>query len=354
MLNGETRAGDWVVAAAGWQPGDLLKLWETPEGSATHIEFGFSCMGHEIPAALGIRMHEGPQGEVFVVLGDGSYLMQPTELVTAVQERLKLTVVLIDNGGYGSIDGLARESGHVGRQPLPRARRRRPLPGRRAGRRGLRRQRRQHGLRERRRDDAGRAARGARRGARRRPLDGDRLPGGGTAADRRRRAVGGRRAAGRREAGPMSGPRLRTGVLGCGLIAQVVHLPLLRELEQQFEVVAPVRSSPRVRERGRRAPWRARTLRRLAPSARAGAARRGCRLHAQLHARRDRSGRARPSASTCSSRSRSASTPTTPNGSPRGRNALAASCRSGYHEALRPGSGRRSSSSCRARRRRCG
>jgi 3D-(3,5/4)-trihydroxycyclohexane-1,2-dione acylhydrolase (decyclizing) len=109
-LNEHVQAGDWVVAAAGWQPGDLLKLWETPPGSFTHIEFGFSCMGHEIPAGLGIRMHEGDAGEVFVVIGDGTYLMSPTELVTAVQEGLKLTVLVLDNGGYQSISRLARGS----------------------------------------------------------------------------------------------------------------------------------------------------------------------------------------------------------------------------------------------------
>ena len=107
-LNAAARAGDWVVAAAGWQPGDLLKLWEAPPGGYTHIEFGYSCMGHEIPAGLGIRMHEGPGPEVLVVIGDGTYLMNPTELVTAAQEGLKLTVVVLDNGGFGSISGLAR------------------------------------------------------------------------------------------------------------------------------------------------------------------------------------------------------------------------------------------------------
>ncbi|MBA2513740.1 MAG: 3D-(3,5/4)-trihydroxycyclohexane-1,2-dione acylhydrolase (decyclizing), partial [Solirubrobacterales bacterium] len=107
VLNETARQGDWVVAAAGWQPGDLLKLWKTPPGSFTHIEFGFSCMGHEIPAGLGVRMHDGDAPEVFVVVGDGTYLMNPTELVTATQERLKLTVVLLDNGGYQSISRLA-------------------------------------------------------------------------------------------------------------------------------------------------------------------------------------------------------------------------------------------------------
>jgi 3D-(3,5/4)-trihydroxycyclohexane-1,2-dione acylhydrolase (decyclizing) len=115
-INETVGAGDWVVAAAGWQPGDLLKLWETPAGSFTHIEFAFSCMGHEIPAGLGIRLRIGPEGEVIVIVGDGTYLMSPTELVTAVQERLRITVVVIDNGGYGSIDGLARDrtGGSVG------------------------------------------------------------------------------------------------------------------------------------------------------------------------------------------------------------------------------------------------
>jgi 3D-(3,5/4)-trihydroxycyclohexane-1,2-dione acylhydrolase (decyclizing) len=106
-INATVKAGDWVVAAAGWQPGDLLKLWTVPPGSFTHLEFAFSCMGHEIPAGLGIRMREGPEPEVIVVIGDGTYLMGPTELVTSVEERLKLTVVVLDNAGYRSIARLA-------------------------------------------------------------------------------------------------------------------------------------------------------------------------------------------------------------------------------------------------------
>lgn len=128
-INDEVRADDWVVAAAGYQPGDLLKLWKTPTGSFTHIEFGFSCMGHEIPAGLGIRMHEGPDPQVIVVIGDGTYLMNPTELFTAAQEELKLTVVILDNGGYQSISHLALgNTGHtagnefrsrIGDEPIP-------------------------------------------------------------------------------------------------------------------------------------------------------------------------------------------------------------------------------------------
>lgn len=112
-LNGTARAGDWVVAAAGSPPGDLLKVWEVVPGSFAHLEFAFSCMGHEIPAGLGIRMARPDAEEIFVVIGDGTFLMANTELVTAVQEGLKLTVVLLVNHGYQSIHGLQRATtGH--------------------------------------------------------------------------------------------------------------------------------------------------------------------------------------------------------------------------------------------------
>jgi 3D-(3,5/4)-trihydroxycyclohexane-1,2-dione acylhydrolase (decyclizing) len=109
-INGTAQAGDWVVAAAGSPPGDLLKLWRSPEGSFTHIEFGFSCMGHELPAALGIRMAQPRRGRVVAVIGDGTYLMAPTELVTAVREALDVTIVVLVNGGFRSIEGLQRAS----------------------------------------------------------------------------------------------------------------------------------------------------------------------------------------------------------------------------------------------------
>jgi 3D-(3,5/4)-trihydroxycyclohexane-1,2-dione acylhydrolase (decyclizing) len=107
-VNAAARAGDWVVAAAGWAPGDVLKAWQVVPGSRAHVEFGFSCMAHEIPSALGIRMHDGDAGEIFVLVGDGTYLMGASELLTSVQEQWKLTVVVLDNGAYGSIDALAR------------------------------------------------------------------------------------------------------------------------------------------------------------------------------------------------------------------------------------------------------
>jgi 3D-(3,5/4)-trihydroxycyclohexane-1,2-dione acylhydrolase (decyclizing) len=105
-LNRTAKAGDWVVAAAGSPPGDLLKLWEVPAGASAHIEFGFSCMGHELPAGIGIRLAQPETGEVVVVIGDGTFLLSPTELVTAVQERLKIVTVLLVNAGYQSIHGL--------------------------------------------------------------------------------------------------------------------------------------------------------------------------------------------------------------------------------------------------------
>jgi 3D-(3,5/4)-trihydroxycyclohexane-1,2-dione acylhydrolase (decyclizing) len=105
-LNRAARAEDWVVAAAGSPPGDLLKLWEVPDGASAHIEFGFSCMGHELPAGIGIRLAQPDAGEIVVVIGDGTFLLSPTELVTAVQERAKVTVVVLVNAGYQSIHSL--------------------------------------------------------------------------------------------------------------------------------------------------------------------------------------------------------------------------------------------------------
>jgi 3D-(3,5/4)-trihydroxycyclohexane-1,2-dione acylhydrolase (decyclizing) len=107
-LNGLSRSEDVIVGAAGTVPVDLLRLWDCATGAACNIEFGFSCMGHEIPAALGIRMAKPHAGEIYVFIGDGNYLMANTELATAVQENLKITVVIIENGGYQSIHGLQR------------------------------------------------------------------------------------------------------------------------------------------------------------------------------------------------------------------------------------------------------
>jgi 3D-(3,5/4)-trihydroxycyclohexane-1,2-dione acylhydrolase (decyclizing) len=105
IMNEEAKPGDTIMSAAGSPPGDLLKLWDVTGGAACHLEFGFSCMGYEIPGSLGIRMAQ-PGGEVFCFVGDGTYLMNPTELVTAVQEGLKVTVVIPENHGYQCIRNL--------------------------------------------------------------------------------------------------------------------------------------------------------------------------------------------------------------------------------------------------------
>jgi 3D-(3,5/4)-trihydroxycyclohexane-1,2-dione acylhydrolase (decyclizing) len=99
VINEEAQAGDTIVAAAGAPPGDLHKMWDATGGRNCHLEFGFSCMGYEIPAGIGVRLAQ-PQGEVFVLVGDGTYLMNPTEIVTAMQEGLKITVIISENHGY--------------------------------------------------------------------------------------------------------------------------------------------------------------------------------------------------------------------------------------------------------------
>jgi 3D-(3,5/4)-trihydroxycyclohexane-1,2-dione acylhydrolase (decyclizing) len=101
---------DVVVCAAGSLPGDLHGMWRTRERKGYHVEYGFSCMGYEIPGGIGISM-AAPDRDVFVTVGDGSYLMMPTELVTAVQEGIKIVVVLLQNNGYASIGALSESLG---------------------------------------------------------------------------------------------------------------------------------------------------------------------------------------------------------------------------------------------------
>jgi 3D-(3,5/4)-trihydroxycyclohexane-1,2-dione acylhydrolase (decyclizing) len=99
ILNDEARPGDVMIAAAGGAPGDLHKLWDATGHRPLHVEFGFSCMGWEIPAALGMRL-ANKEGEVVALVGDGTFLMNPTEIVTAAQEGLKVTIVISENHGY--------------------------------------------------------------------------------------------------------------------------------------------------------------------------------------------------------------------------------------------------------------
>jgi 3D-(3,5/4)-trihydroxycyclohexane-1,2-dione acylhydrolase (decyclizing) len=104
-----------VVCAAGSAPGDLHKLWRArdPDGKGYHVEYGYSCMGYEIPGGMGVKL-AAPEREVYVLVGDGSYLMLPGELVSAVAQRVPLVIVLVDNHGYASIGALSRSVGSSG------------------------------------------------------------------------------------------------------------------------------------------------------------------------------------------------------------------------------------------------
>jgi 3D-(3,5/4)-trihydroxycyclohexane-1,2-dione acylhydrolase (decyclizing) len=104
---------DVVVCAAGSMPGDLHKLWRTRDPKGYHVEYGYSCMGYELAGGLGVKM-AAPEREVYVLVGDGSYLMLSEAIVTSIQEGLKLTVVLVDNHGFNSIGALSRSLGTDG------------------------------------------------------------------------------------------------------------------------------------------------------------------------------------------------------------------------------------------------
>jgi 3D-(3,5/4)-trihydroxycyclohexane-1,2-dione acylhydrolase (decyclizing) len=109
-VNRVSEPTDVVVCAAGSMPGDLHKLWRTRDPKGYHVEYGFSCMGYEIAGGLGVKM-AAPEREVIVMVGDGSYLMMASELVTAVAEGFKLTIVLVQNHGYQSIGALSESVG---------------------------------------------------------------------------------------------------------------------------------------------------------------------------------------------------------------------------------------------------
>jgi 3D-(3,5/4)-trihydroxycyclohexane-1,2-dione acylhydrolase (decyclizing) len=110
IVNESAGADTTVVHAAGGLPGDLHKLWRSEHPDDYHSEYGYSCMGYEIAGALGVKLAR-PERQVVALLGDGSYLMLHTELLTALQEDLKITIVLIDNGGYQCIHGLQQACG---------------------------------------------------------------------------------------------------------------------------------------------------------------------------------------------------------------------------------------------------
>jgi 3D-(3,5/4)-trihydroxycyclohexane-1,2-dione acylhydrolase (decyclizing) len=104
---------DVIVCAAGSLPGDLHKLWRARDPKGYHMEYGYSCMGYEIAGGLGVKM-AAPDRRVYVLVGDGSYLMMAQEIVTAVQERVPITIVLLNNDGFASIGGLSESIGSGG------------------------------------------------------------------------------------------------------------------------------------------------------------------------------------------------------------------------------------------------
>jgi 3D-(3,5/4)-trihydroxycyclohexane-1,2-dione acylhydrolase (decyclizing) len=113
VVNEVSGSRDVVVCAAGSLPGDLHKLWRTRDPNGYHLEYGYSCMGYEISGGLGVKL-AAPDRDVYVLVGDGSYLMMAQEIVTATQEGYKLIVVVLDNHGFSSIGGLSRACGNRG------------------------------------------------------------------------------------------------------------------------------------------------------------------------------------------------------------------------------------------------
>lgn len=113
VLNRFLRENDIIVCAAGSLPGDLHRLWRCGNPKSYHLEYGFSCMGYEVAGGLGVKMAE-PEAEVYVLVGDGSYLMMHSELLTSIQEGYKINIIIFNNAGYQCIHHLQRAHGSKG------------------------------------------------------------------------------------------------------------------------------------------------------------------------------------------------------------------------------------------------
>jgi 3D-(3,5/4)-trihydroxycyclohexane-1,2-dione acylhydrolase (decyclizing) len=113
VVNTLSRPQDVVLCAAGSLPGDLHKLWRTRDPKGYHLEYGYSCMGYEIAGGMGAKMAM-PERDIYVMVGDGSYLMMNTEIVTMAQEGIKVIIVVLDNHGFSSIGGLSKAVGSDG------------------------------------------------------------------------------------------------------------------------------------------------------------------------------------------------------------------------------------------------
>jgi 3D-(3,5/4)-trihydroxycyclohexane-1,2-dione acylhydrolase (decyclizing) len=113
VVNTLSRPQDVVLCAAGSLPGDLHKLWRTRDPKGYHLEYGYSCMGYEIAGGMGAKL-AAPERDVYVMVGDGSFLMMHTEIVTMVQEGIKVIIIVLDNHGFSSIGGLSKSVGSDG------------------------------------------------------------------------------------------------------------------------------------------------------------------------------------------------------------------------------------------------
>lgn len=113
VLNDFVSEQDVVVGAAGSLPGDLHRLWRSKTPKDYHLEYAYSCMGYEVAAGLGVKIAH-PHGEVYVIVGDGSYLMLHSELFTSIQEGVKITIILLNNQGYQCIKELQQSQGSRG------------------------------------------------------------------------------------------------------------------------------------------------------------------------------------------------------------------------------------------------
>jgi 3D-(3,5/4)-trihydroxycyclohexane-1,2-dione acylhydrolase (decyclizing) len=117
-----------VVGASGGLPGELHKLWRTSDSKGYHLEYGYSCMGYEIAGGLGVKLAR-PDADVVVMVGDGSYMMLNSEIATAVMLGKKLTIVVLDNGGFGCINRLQMATGGANFNNLFKDARHEVLPG---------------------------------------------------------------------------------------------------------------------------------------------------------------------------------------------------------------------------------
>lgn len=112
-VNELSAPNDIMICASGSMPGDLHKLWRARNTKNFHLEYGYSCMGYEIAGGLGAKM-AAPERDVYVMVGDGGYLMLSQEIITSIQEGYKLIIVLVNNHGFASIGGLSRSIGSEG------------------------------------------------------------------------------------------------------------------------------------------------------------------------------------------------------------------------------------------------